>query len=82
MRCVVIERRLEVPEADGSTRIYPAGWTGTVEEDRAESIVASGAGRIDEERELTVAPAEAGAEGGSAGGEGAAPKPAKGRGKA
>ncbi len=78
----MIERRLELPEVDGSTRIYPAGWTGVVDEDRAESIIASDAGRIDEEREAAVALAEASAEDEGGSGEGGAPKPAKGRGKA
>ncbi|TPE47231.1 hypothetical protein [Amaricoccus solimangrovi] len=51
MRCVVIERRLELPLTEGEILVYPPGWTGLVEDDRAAAIVASGAGRVDEERE-------------------------------
>lgn len=58
MQHVIVEKSFELDLGPTEKRIFPAGWSGAVDEEIAAAIVAAGSGRVDEERTAALAERE------------------------
>ena len=50
MQRIIVHRRVTVPLTERRSRMFPAGWSGSVPDDQADEIVRQGAGELGEER--------------------------------